>query len=126
MFHKHGFRLFDRLSPIIIAGGIFLYSCAIPYEFPTYPGHNTFIESNISKLKVGMKSTDVKMIFGIPDKMYNATFGEDVGKPWTGQVWLYFTNVDPKFQHVKRYKKNTFVFYISDENRLLNHWIIEQ
>ncbi len=127
MIHKNGFRLFDRLSVIIIIPvGIFFYSCAIPYEFPTYPGHKTFVESNIRKLKVGMTPEDVIMIFGRPNKTYNATFGEDVGEAWTGQAWLYFTKIDTKYQYVKRYKKNMFVYYISDGKRLLNHWIIEK
>jgi hypothetical protein len=125
MILKNEFRLFHRLS-VIIAVGIFLYSCAIPYEFPTYPGHKTFVDSNTRKLKVGMTSEDFKTIFGMPDKMYNATFGEDVGEAWTGQVWLYFTERDAKFQYVKRYKKNMFVFYPSGRKTLLNHWAIEK
>ena len=128
MCNKRGFRLFDILSAmiIIIVAGFFLYSCAIPYEFPTYQAHKTFVESNIRNLKVGMKSEEFITLFGRPHKTYNATFGEDVGEAWTGEVWLYFTKIDTKYQYVKRYKKNMFVFYASDGKRLLNHWTIEK
>ncbi len=100
----------------------FLFSCTL-----VSPKYNIFSENDIDQLHVGMASDEFKIIFGMPNIMYNATFGENVGEAWTGQVWLYFTERDPTFQHVKRYKKNMFVFYMSSSGRkLLNHWTIEE
>lgn len=121
-------RLNRFLTIILIVAGLtfFLYSCAVPYKYPSYPGHKTFIETNISQLRIGMTTDQCLAIFGRPDKTYDATFGENVGEAWTGHVWLYFTERDPTFEHVKRYKKNTFVFYTSGGQKLLNHWNIEK
>ncbi len=113
---------------ILTAGGsiFFLSGCAVPYNYPSYPGHKTFIGTNMSQLHVGMTASQLRTIFGAPDQTYDAVFGENVGEAWTGQVWLYFTEIDPTFKHVKRYKKNTFVFYRSGGQELLNHWNIEK
>ena len=73
-----------------------------------------------------MNPAEVQAIFGSPDKTYDASFGKDVGEPWTGRVWLYFTKVDPNFMHVKRYKKNLLVFYLPGDQMKLNHWVFEK
>ena len=117
---------FPVIILIVIGSMFFLYSCAVPYEYPSYRGHKTFIQTNISQLRVGMTTDQCLAIFGPPDKTYDATFGENVGEVWTGHVWLYFTERDPLFKQVKRYKKNLFVFYMSDGQKLLNHWTIEK
>lgn len=92
----------------------------------TYPGHTTFTVDNINQLRTGMSPDEVRAIFGSPDKVYDASFGKNVGEPWPGRVWLYFTKVDPKFRHVERYKKNLLIFYLLGEQMRLNHWVIEE
>ena len=111
---------------LIIAGCIFLLlGCATVYQY-SYPGHETFTNTNIALLRSGMTPTEVQGIFGKPDVVYDASFGENVGEPWAGRVWVYFTKEDPSFEHVKRYKKNMLVFYPPGENMKLNHWDIEE
>ena len=110
---------------IIVGFTIFQQGCTVPYTY-SYPGHTTFTRNNMDQLHTGMSSNEVRAIFGSPDKIYDASFGKDVGEPWTGRVWLYFTKVDPNFMHVKRYKKNLLVFYPLGEQMKLNHWVIER
>jgi len=104
---------------------VFFLGCTVPYTY-TYAGHSTFTEENTSRLYTGMRSDEVRELFGTPDKAYDASFGKNVGEPWTGRVWLYFTKRDFKSKHVKRYKKNLFVFYPPGDQMKLNHWIIEK
>ena len=112
---------------ILIAIGftVFQLGCAAPYTY-SYPGHATFSAENTNRLYTGMSSDEVRALFGMPDKEYDATFGKSVGEPWTGRVWLYFTEKDRKFRNVKRYKKNLFVFYPPGNQMNLNHWVIEK
>jgi len=117
---------FLRVFLLAIGLAFFLPGCAVPYKFPHYQGHKTFTGGNINQLHVGMPAHQFRTIFGPPDVTYETTFGENVGEPWIGQVWLYFTKKDPRFRHVKRYKKNMFVFYASGGQKLLNHWTIEK
>jgi hypothetical protein len=104
---------------------IFLLGCASTYQY-TYPGHKTFTEDNISKLSVGMSSEEIRTIFGDPDEVYTAEFGQNTDEVWTGKVWLYFTELDTQLKYAKRYKKNMFVFYPPEGEMTLNHWKIEE
>lgn len=125
-YHQKFRRETQYLALILIAVGFtVVQGCAVPYTY-SYPGHTTFTVDNTNRLHTGMGSNEVRAIFGTPDKTYDAPFGENVGEPWTGRVWLYFTKVDPKFTHVKRYKKNLFVFYPPGDQMKLNHWVIEK
>ena len=49
-------RLNRFLTIVLIVVGLtfFLYSCAVPYKYPSYRGHKTFIETNVSQLRIGM------------------------------------------------------------------------
>ena len=117
----------EYLALILITVGftVFQQSCAATYTY-SYPGHTTFTVDNTNRLHTGMKPDEVRSIFGNPDKIYDAPFGENVGELWTGRVWLYFTEVDPKFKHVKRYKKSLFIFYPPGDHMKLNHWVIDK
>ena len=112
---------------IVIAVGfsVFQQGCAVPHTY-SYVGHTTFTVGNVDRIHTGMSPNEVRVMFGSPDKTYDASFGKNVGEPWTGRVWLYFTKVDPKFIYVKRYKKNLLVFYPPGEQMRLNHWVIEE
>ena len=114
------------LALILIAIGfiVFQQGCAAPHTY-SYVGHTTFTIDNVNRLHTGMSPDDVRDVFGTPDKIYDASFGKNVGEPWTGRVWLYFTQVDRTFIYVKRYKKNLLVFYPPGEQMRLNHWVIE-
>ena len=118
---------FQQLVYVLIAVwlAVFFLGCTAPYTY-SYPGHSTFTEENTNRLYTGMSSDEVRMLFGTPDKAYDASFGKSVGEPWTGRVWLYFTKRDRNFKHVKRYEKNLFVFYPPGNQMKLNHWIIEK
>ena len=118
---------YQQLVLVLIAVGltVFYLGCTVPYNY-SYPGHSTFTEENTNRLYTGMRSDEVRELFGTPDKAYDASFGKNVGEPWTGRVWLYFTKRDRKFKNVKRYKKNIFVFYPAGDQMQLNHWIIEK
>ena len=115
------------LTLILTAVGfiVFQQGCAAPHTY-SYVGHTTFTIDNVNRLHTGMSPDDVRDVFGAPDKIYDASFGKNVGDPWTGRVWLYFTQVDRKFIYVKRYKKNLLVFYPPSEQMRLNHWVIEE
>ena len=103
---------------------IFQQGCASSHTY-SY-GHTTFTMDNMNQLHTGMSPDEVRTMFGSPDKIYDASFGKNVGEPWTGRVWLYFTQVDRKFIYVKRYKKNLLVFYPPGRQMRLNHWVIEE
>ena len=120
-------RVNQYLVLILIAIGftVFQQGCTTPYTY-SYPGRTTFTIDNANRLHTGMSPDEVRAIFGSPDKIYDAPFGKNVGEPWTGRVWLYFTKVDRKFIYVKRYKKNLLVFYPPGGQMRLNHWIIEE
>ena len=120
-------RINQYLVLILIAVGftVIQLGCATPYTY-SYPRRTTFTINNVNRLYTGMSADEVRAIFGSPDKIYNASFGKNVGEPWTGRVWLYFTKEDPKFIYVKRYKKNLLVFYPPGEQMRLNHWVIEE
>ena len=92
----------------------------------SYEGNQTFTIDNVNQLHTGMSPDEVRTMFGSPDKIYDASFGKNLGEPWTGRVWLYFTQVDRKFRYVRRYKKNLLVFYPPGEQMRLNHWVIEE
>ena len=117
----------QHLVLILIAVGftVLQQGCTTPYAY-SYPGRTTFTIDNVNRLYTGMSPDEVRAIFGSPDKIYNASFGKNVGEPWTGRSWLYFTKVDPKFIYVKRYKKNLLVFYPPGEQMRLNHWVVEK
>ena len=112
---------------IVIAVGfsVFQQGCAMGHTY-SYVGHTTFTVDNVDRIHTGMSPDAVRAMFGSPDKTYDASFGKNVGEPWTGRVWLYFTKVDPKFIYVKRYKKNLLVFYPPGEQMRLNHWVVEE
>jgi hypothetical protein len=126
-YHPRFIQTNQYLTVILIVVGftVFQQGCTMPHTY-SYPGHTTFTVDNVNQLHTGMNPAEVQAIFGSPDKTYDASFGKDVGEPWTGRVWLYFTKVDPNFMHVKRYKKNLLVFYPPGEQMRLNHWIIEE
>ena len=113
------------LISIVVGFTMLQQGCTAPYTY-SYPGRITFTIENINRLYTGMSPDEVRAIFGSPDRIYNASFGKNVGEPWTGRVWLYFTREDPKFRYVKRYKKNLLVFYPLGEQMRLNHWVIEK
>lgn len=104
---------------------ILLSGCGTTYRY-SYPGHKTFTEENIALLRVGMSSEQVLSIFGNPDEQYVGQFGADVGEKWNGRVWVYFTKLDPRLKHAKRYMKNVFVFHPTEGDIRLNHWEIEK
>lgn len=110
---------------IVVGFTVLQQGCATPYTY-SYPERTTFTIDNVNRLYTGMSPDAVRAIFGSPDKTYDASFGKNVGKPWTGRVWLYFTKVDPKFIYVKRYRKNLLVFYPPGEQMRLNHWVVEE
>jgi outer membrane protein assembly factor BamE (lipoprotein component of BamABCDE complex) len=116
--------IFARSIAVILLCGALFSGCATTYQY-SYPGHKTFTHDNVALIRVGMSAEQVKSIFGEPDEQYTAPFGSDVGDEWNGRVWIYFTQRDPRLQHVKRYKKNVFVFYPPDGEMKLNHWDIE-
>ena len=107
------------ISTLILSG------CATTYRL-SYPGHKTFTDVNVARLRVGMSAEEIRSIFGEPDEEYTAEFGSGVGNEWKGRVWIYFTRLDPKLMYAKRYKKNVFVFYPAEGNMRLNHWEIEE
>ena len=117
--------LYLVLTLIAIGFTVFQLGCAAPYTY-SYPGHSTFTAANTNRLYTGMSSDEVRALFGSPDKAYDASFGKSVGEPWTGRVWLYFTEIDRKFKHLNRYRKNLFVFYPPGDQMKLNHWVIEK
>ena len=111
---------------LIVAGfTVFQQGCTAAHTY-SYPGHTTFTIDNMNRLQTGLSPDEVRAIFGTPDKIYDASFGKNVGESWTGRVWLYFTQVDPNFTYVKRYKKNLFVFYPPGDPMKLNHWVFEK
>ena len=110
---------------VVVGFTIIQQGCTTSYTY-SYPGRSTFTIDNVDRLYTGMSSDEVQAIFGFPDKTYDVSFGKNIGQPWTGRVWLYFTKVDPKFRYVKRYKKNMLVFYPPGEQMRLNHWVIEE
>ena len=112
---------------IVVAVGFSVYQqgCTLPHTY-SYVGNNTFTIDNVNRLHTGMSPNAIRAIFGAPDKIYDASFGKNVGEPWNGRVWLYFTRADRKFIYVKRYKKNLLVFYPPGEGMKLNHWVIEE
>lgn len=103
----------------------FLTGCAARYTY-SYPGHKTFTHDNLSRIHVGMSSEEIRATFGEPDEQYVGEFGADTDTAWTGQVWIYFTELDKNLRYVKRYKKNVFVFYPAEGDMRLNHWEIEK
>ena len=126
-YYSRFIQEYQHLVSVLIAVGftVFQQGCTSTYTY-SYPGHSTFTAENANRLYTGMSSDEVRAIFGNPDKAYDASFGKSVGEPWTGRVWLYFTEKDRKFRHVKRYKKNLFVFYPPGDQMKLNHWVIEK
>ena len=120
-------RVDQYLVLILIVAGlvVFQQGCAVPHTY-SYGGHTTFTMGNVNRLHTGMSPAEIRTIFGSPDKIYDASFGKNVGEPWTGRVWLYFTQVDRKFRYVKRYKKNLLIFYPPGGQMRLNHWVIEE
>ena len=102
----------------LVAVAIGTLGCATAHKTPSDAGQ--------VPLHTGMTAEQVRAMYGSPDREYDATFGEDIGEPWTGRVWLYFTKQDPAFKYVKRYKKNVFVFYPASGSMKLNNWNIEE
>lgn len=113
------------LGATALAVALCVLGCASTANL-TYPGHKTFTEENASQLEVGMSPGEVRGIFGEPDEELEMDFGEDVGEPWTGYVWVYFTEVDRRLKYAKRYKKSLFVFYPPGKDMRLNHWVLEE
>lgn len=113
-----------RILVLVVALLVTCLACATTRY--SYPGHKTFIEDNIEQIRVGMGAEELQSIFGEPDETFRASFGAAVGSEWEGEVWLYFTSIDPSYKYVKRYKKNTFVFVLSNGKLKLNHWELEQ
>ena len=120
-------RVNHYLVLIVISVGFSVcqQGCAASHTY-SYVGHTTFSVDNVNRIYTGMNPDEVRSIFGSPDKIYDASFGKNIGEPWTGRVWLYFTQVDRKFIYVKRYKKNLLVFYPPGKQMRLNHWVIEE
>ena len=116
---------YSVLIVITVGLSVFQQGCAASHTY-SYVGHTTFTTDNVNRIHTGMSPNEVQAIFGSPDKIYDASFGKNVGEAWTGRVWLYFTKVDPNFMHVKRYKKNLLVFYPPGDRMRLNHWVIEE
>ncbi len=118
----------DQRKPFVLAAVVslacILSGCATTYTY-SCPGHESFVDENVSQLHVGMDSADVFEIFGQPDEELDARFGADVGDEWTGRVWIYFTERDKEYKYAIRYKKNVFVFHPVDGQLLLNNWKFE-
>jgi len=124
MLSKQGNLIILYFATCVVLCSIFLSGCGTTYRY-TYPGHKTFIDENVALLHVGISSKQIQDIFGEPDEQYVGKFGADVGEEWNGRVWIYFTELDQRLKHVKRYKKNVFVFYPTEGDMKLNHWEIE-
>lgn len=124
MLSKHNNLILIHSVVKFLLCSIFVSSCATTYRY-TYPGHKTFTNENVVQLRVGMSPEEVSGIFGEPDEQYVGKFGADVGEEWNGKVWIYFTSLDTRLKHAKRYKKNVFVFYPTEGDMKLNHWEIE-
>ena len=120
-------RVNQCLAMVLTAIGFlaFQQGCAVPHTY-SYVGHTTFTTDNVNKLHTGMSPDEVLAVFGSPHKIYDGSFGQNAGEPWTGRIWLYFTQVDRKFMYVKRYKRNLLVFYPPGAQMRLNHWVIEE
>ena len=109
----------------VIGFSVFQQGCTVPHTY-SYVGNTTFTTDKVNRLHTGMSPDEVLGMFGSPHKIYDASFGKNLGEPWTGRVWMYFTQADRKFIHVKRYRKNLLVFYPPGERMRLNHWVIEE
>ena len=124
MRSKYSKLMFSHSVVKFLLCGIFLSGCATTYRY-VYPGHKTFTNENVGRVRVGMSSEEVLGIFGEPDEQYVTKFGSSVGEEWNGRVWIYFTTLDLRLMHAKRYKKNMFVFSPTEGDMKLNHWEIE-
>ena len=105
-----------------LLGAVLGCASSAPYM---YPGHKSLTPDTAAQLRVGMSPTEIKELFGAPDQEYEMKFGADVGNEWKGYVWIYFTEVDKRLKHVRRYKKFMLVFYPPGPNMMLNHWVPE-
>lgn len=47
------------------------------------------IKQKSLQLTIGMPAEQVAAILGVPDKTEASTFGQALGKPWSGLVWYY-------------------------------------
>ena len=116
-------RIVFTLATLVLASMIL--DCA-PTSKRYYPAYYAFSEANKKRLHVGMTAKEAQSIFGKPDVVYDAVFGQDVGESWQGRVWLYFTRPDPSLKYVVRYEKNMLVFYPPGDHMRLNYWQIEE
>lgn len=112
------------LFAVLAVGVTLTAGCATSYRY-FYPGCKDFTEDQVSQLYVGMPPEEIVDLLGVPQEQYTAEFGADVGEPWTGRAFVYFTELDRDLKYAKRYKKNLLVFYPSEGAMKLNHWELE-
>lgn len=75
---------------------------------------------------VGMPGAEVEATLGAPNATFESEFGQDSATgPWSGLVWLYFGELDPRYKYVERRLKDTFVFVEYGGELRLNHWDLE-
>jgi len=72
-----------------------------------------------------MTTDQIRTLFGKPDKVFAAVFGEETDELWDGIVWEYYVVEDTSFHYMTRYRTNTFVFVKDLDPPVLNNWIIE-
>lgn len=77
-----------------------------------------FTQENIDRLRVGMLSTEIREMFGTPDRVSSGVCGASTGKTWTCETW--------KYKQYGSYRTNDFTFSVRDEVKLLNNWDVSR
>lgn len=77
-----------------------------------------FTQENIDRLRVGMSSTEIREMFGTPDRVSSGVCGASTGKTWTCETW--------KYKQYGSYRTNNFTFSVREGAKLLNNWDVSK
>ncbi len=77
-----------------------------------------FTEENINRLRVGMLSTEIREMFGAPDRISSGVCGAATGNTWTCETW--------KYRKYGSYRTDDFTFSVKGEMKLLNNWDVSK
>lgn len=76
-----------------------------------------FTEASIESLRIGMPSTEIKEMFGSPNRVRSSVCGASTPKgAWVCETWTYETMRGT----------NNFTFSVKPEGRFLNDWTVNK
>lgn len=76
-----------------------------------------FTDANVDTLRIGMPATDIKEMFGTPDRVKSSVCGTSTPSgAWVCETWTY--------EGMRG--KNSFTFSVKSDGKYLNDWTVNK